>query len=1154
VIERLTTKKGNRSELQRKRDEDEAARQRIRERLEVSLHHVEDSLDDEDPHDSSIQDEAEEFGDDELPDLDEEPRYQVNPIQKDTANRQVFTVASLRAIREEFDCEPTNSFRQAAALLNTPGYIDWADEHIPIPAPPPDSADGPQRQADRGSDEIEGVDTEATAGSDCGSDTPAPPRPDWEPEHQAYLDFWGIEALPYTVLSATTQQTMNSYVLNYPRSWWHPYKSYRRYSCGFNLYQRTFHLGSGPERLQWFIVMKPKPGTPEPEVSVAKGCQKSAMSRTHALQLAAFIRELIMESGSHMSHLAVPEEWARLRCGSANSVSPDHDDWVSLQKSLMSNWPIFIQTVRDDFWLGHDPTLHSYDFGQDQKLTAESLIRDPNDPACGGTLRNLEALYNPLSVATVSMAVAYNVIFDTPQAEEDEESIPQSTVFSTEGVRSQYPEPKKAKLRIFPTVFSPSVCSFQAGSAPEAYESSLVEPLNHCLTSENVGGNGAPIVSSSLTQGYMLLKQSVRPGPSRFELGKGFYTAALCSPEYLGASNAKKARNKMIESARDGTPIRSLLEGVETSMINKRVGSRLEVCLDIDFQAMKIENRTWSYVCEDIFTDVALWTRDATSQSLWPELLRMYDYEIFPGVMMEFAHIFDHVLKGLYRQWEREEGLGGVASEAVCTMERLSAYLFHGNEAHLPKRFWHWLGLTDSLEKYGWPGIDRQKIDFARLPAKRAPLPDLWPLEMDGELLFTQLAAVRFHFGPGVAARRVQELKRLTRSSVSSGGVAHNLLKEIVTCYMIPELRDFCLEGFKQKHATLTAQGTNSRLYAQDRSSFASATSKREMMLEEFSRSKTPFEKTEIMKMISHFYLVNPEDPASQLDSSNFPSSQPETLQTKQFVEMILKWSSDQGEVAGFRPGHLAKASMTWLTSMCELAADRSVISAEEWSRIIAQSLPGDLIHLLPGPYGGRLSSKRFIRLVHHTDTNPEDARVRAITARLTIRDVLDRQKERTSETRIEEELGISIPCKELPQRFLTGERQVNADLAAEGTFCKTVGSKKVTITKESVRNFNTWAYGMINLALESHQYVVLRCYALSSGPPLQPQPWGSGTQPTDLMDQMKPSARKERLKWGFLLLIRGILAVCNHPNPPRDCCQYGEWHAVYGMKLSHKK
>jgi hypothetical protein len=55
-------------------------------------------------------------------------------------------------------------------------------------------------------------------------------------------------------------------------------------------------------------------------------------------------------------------------------------------------------------------------------------------------------------------------------------------------------------------------------------------------------------------------------------------------------------------------------------------------------------------------------------------------------------------------------------------------------------------------------------------------------------------------------------------------------------------------------------------------------------------------------------------------------------------------------------------------------------------------------------------------------------------------------------------------------------------------------------------------------------------------------------------MDMMKLSVRKERLKWGFLLLVRGILAVSNHPNPPRDCCQYGEWHAVYGMKLSHEE
>jgi hypothetical protein len=192
-----------------------------------------------------------------------------------------------------------------------------------------------------------------------------------------------------------------------------------------------------------------------------------------------------------------------------------------------------------------------------------------------------------------------------------------------------------------------------------------------------------------------------------------------------------------------------------------------------------------------------------------------------------------------------------VASEAVCTMERLSAYLFHGNEAHLPKRFWHWLGLTDSLEKCGWPGIDRQKIDFARLPAKRAPLPDLWPLEMDGELLFTQLAAVRFHFGPGVAARRVQELKRLARSSVSSGGVAHNFLKEIVTCYMIPELRDFCLEGFKQKHATLTAQGSNSRLYAGQAITIPSTRNKRDKA----ARKKTELMASDIQNQLSRSVL-----------------------------------------------------------------------------------------------------------------------------------------------------------------------------------------------------------------------------------------------------------------------------------------------------------
>jgi hypothetical protein len=74
------------------------------------------------------------------------------------------------------------------------------------------------------------------------------------------------------------------------------------------------------------------------------------------------------------------------------------------------------------------------------------------------------------------MAVAYNIRFDS--AVEDDESKPYATLPSTDGVLKQYPEPKKSKLRFFPTTFAQDMCSFQAASAPAAFQEPMVDVLN----------------------------------------------------------------------------------------------------------------------------------------------------------------------------------------------------------------------------------------------------------------------------------------------------------------------------------------------------------------------------------------------------------------------------------------------------------------------------------------------------------------------------------------------------------------------------------------------------------------------------------------------------------------------------------------------------
>lgn len=197
----------------------------------------------------------------------------------------------------------------------------------------------------------------------------------------------------------------------------------------------------------------------------------------------------------------------------------------------------------------------------------------------------------------------------------------------------------------------------------------------------------------------------------------------------------------------------------------------------------------------------------------------------------------------LHTEWRRNRReLGIVASEAVATVERVAAFMFTGNKAHIPRSLWLYLGLYDSLECYGWPFIDPSRINFAKLPPVTSKAS--W-LEVPETSTFVlgQLTAIKHHFGQIVAARRALQLGMLNTRHVEGSRGASSRVHEIMKSMFIPQMVDVVLSGLKDAHTSLTSTHSGSANNEDEIALVDDLISQRESAMNRWRSLEHPFEK-----------------------------------------------------------------------------------------------------------------------------------------------------------------------------------------------------------------------------------------------------------------------------------------------------------------------
>lgn len=127
---------------------------------------------------------------------------------------------------------------------------------------------------------------------------------------------------------------------------------------------------------------------------------------------------------------------------------------------------------------------------------------------------------------------------------------------------------------------------------------------------------------------------------------------------------------------------------------------------------------------------------------------------MFPQILGSFARLFDLATGEMLKRFvaQGSQGLGMALSEGVAALDRLGHYCFTGASMALMSSVLSPLKTMKSLQKGGWPYIDPKLLD---LRVGEGSLDVIqWPRARDGRPIFMHIAALKYYYGPEVAASR----------------------------------------------------------------------------------------------------------------------------------------------------------------------------------------------------------------------------------------------------------------------------------------------------------------------------------------------------------------------------------------------------------------
>ncbi|KAK9334328.1 hypothetical protein V1521DRAFT_470884 [Lipomyces starkeyi] len=608
------------------------------------------------------------------------------------------------------------------------------------------------------------------------------------------LDYFAVVSKPRTPIQVARGPLFETISLNLS-FWMKRYRASTPSSLPFPIERRTFYLGES-NRLQWFIVMKPLHQYVWPRRAVDKqkeiryAMAHCSMTKDNAGRMLSFIASIfqstpeLSKTGIDQRYVNSSANWKDL--GADRKVDISRDQWLLFQQLFSQSYEEYFSTLDEEhFYRCHEPTFHTYDYGQDLALGngPEQVIR---------LERQLSREFAMDGVEMIGAALAVNVSIEAANGEH------MSALVDFRRCAAEFP--RTSARTFFPLGFSPRVGSVQSLEPPTIMLTSFLSATIEQTKQEN---GGAEVLRSGPFQVYSVLKQSIRPTASDLLVRRGYYTASRSVDRTMLAGVRQQSRHQKLGAYTnpanlndDSVPIRREASRIATAQSNSNDNIRFEFNMAFFVGNAAADHANFHYFIDRAFRPISTAMADP-QMALVSKFVCVFMPRVFPGVLVSFLRMLYAVEAGL-----ANVDFSPFKSEAVSCIERLALLCVTGDARSIPTKLWNALGTTDALTLRGWPYVKPSLINFkaARLGCQS------WPME-NNDLVLHSKAGICFNYDIATYLRlkNYMVLQHFGSRIFNSISVVQGWIRRAIRV-MESELREWVTDGLL--HAAGHREGT----------------------------------------------------------------------------------------------------------------------------------------------------------------------------------------------------------------------------------------------------------------------------------------------------------------------------------------------------------
>ncbi|KZF18785.1 hypothetical protein L228DRAFT_264294 [Xylona heveae TC161] len=499
--------------------------------------------------------------------------------------------------------------------------------------------------------------------------------------NQYFLDYVEFVGRVMTPLAPNgPQDVLKVYTMSF-QSWSKPYGGNLAQQLQFSLHHRTLHIGTGPGREQWFVVMHPRSqaglsAESPTRQQLRSGAKRSALEARHARVLLAYVQEIFRTNDSLVDRGLLPT-W---QLGKNESCTLHTREWRYFQECFVTAWQdLVLQHSQDTFWTDNLPAFHCYDYGSNVSI-------EPDEDYA--FVSKLDSFCDVEALLLASFAPAVNIHH---QSELD--GVPQ--VFSLLGDRNEILKEygwDETGVDFYPLGFNPQYVNFQASRPPDFLENGICGPLQQMMSEENECQH---VLQAEKFQGYSTIKSTIRHHPDDLTVTKGWTSAAITLREEVSSQRERRKQRQLLALSQGRSPTTDVEQQSNHGLIyskplawernriidsieNSLVGYRMEQIFVVHVSRLLPSQRSITQIFRPLREYISYFE---SYPSEYISLLHRFLPDSFPGILVEFSYLFEAAFDDLVSRWTRKgrDDLSIAICEGVSIFERMSNCCFTGD-------------------------------------------------------------------------------------------------------------------------------------------------------------------------------------------------------------------------------------------------------------------------------------------------------------------------------------------------------------------------------------------------------------------------------------------------------------------------------------------